>query len=373
MIEAMLPDRRVVLAQLRADEDAHELVMSPPDRVQRQLMVAIGDPQAPLLTFLRVLDLNGLLGDSGRLRPEVGLVSMGDHFDWGRPEDRTRATEDGSQILAWLAAHPPDQVQIIVGNHDLVRVGELSSFTNETYAEARARADEALEAPQHASFLARYPMLASPAVISRDYSCFDVRQRALVTRLLKTRRVRLAVATAPDLLLVHAGVTTEDLALLGPSGTDATAIAVALNRFLDDRLARWKGGGPLELAPLHELGSAKTGEARGILAHRPANPAGRKVDRANRRFDPRTLPVGVTQVIGHINDKKCRELMGDWADSRTPVYGSLRGLSVGDRPRYHLNCEEGDRLIFIDGAMHQVEPVEYELLDLEFRDRMILR
>ena len=373
MMGAMLPDRRVVLAQLRADEDAHELVMCPPDGVKRQLSVAIGDPQASLATFFRILDLNGLLGDNGRLRPEVGLVSMGDHFDWGRPSDRPQATEDGRQILAWLAAHPPDQVQIIVGNHDLVRVGELSSFTDEAYLEARARADEALEASQQASFLARYPMLASPAVISRDYSCFDVRQRTLMTRLLKSRRVRLAVAAAPDLLLVHAGVTTDDLALLEPQGADAPAIAAALNRYLDDRLTRWKGDGPFDLAPLHELGSAKTGEARGILAHRAANPAGRKVDRANRRFDPRTLPAGVTQAIGHINDKKCRELMGDWADSPTPVYGALRGLSLGEQPSYHLSCEEADRLIFLDGAMHQAEPAEYELLDLEFRDRLILR
>ena len=88
MMAAMLPDRRVVVAQLRAHEDADDLVLPPPDKVERQLNVAIGDPQASLSTFLRILDLNGLLGDDGRLRPEVGLVSMGDHFDWGRPEDR---------------------------------------------------------------------------------------------------------------------------------------------------------------------------------------------------------------------------------------------------------------------------------------------
>jgi hypothetical protein len=370
----MVADRRVVLAQLRADEDAQELKLCPPDRVQRQLNVAIGDPQAPLATFLQILELNGLLGDDGRLRPEVGLVSMGDHFDWGRPTERTQAADDGLQILSWLAAHPPDQVQIIVGNHDLVRVGELHSFTDETFAEARARADEVLAgAKEQAPFLARYPMLASAGVIARDYSCFEVRQRALLTRLLKVKRVRLAVASGADLLLVHAGVTNDDLELIGPTGNDAPAIAAALNRFLDERVARWKGEGALDLAPLHELGSAKVGEARGILAHRPANPASKKVDRANRRYDPRTLPAGITQAIGHINDKKCREAMGEWAISPTPVYGTLRGLTLGERPSYHLNCFDEDVLLFLDGAMHHVEPVEYELLDLELRQRLILR
>jgi|APLak6261679142_1056127.scaffolds.fasta_scaffold00118_2 hypothetical protein len=369
----MLPDRRVVLAQLRAHEDADELVLPPPDKIERQLNVAVGDPQASLSTFLRVLDLNGLLGDDGRLRPEVGLVSMGDHFDWGRPEDRVTATEDGTRILSWLAAHPPDQVQIIVGNHDLVRVGELFHFTDSSYIEARALADEALLKANDKAFLAKYPMLASAAVIARDYSCFEVKQRTLLTRLLKKRRVRLAVAPAPDLLLVHAGITSSDLGLLGLTAPSAVEIAATLNRFLDTRVAHWKAEGPLDLAPLHELGSAKDGEARGVLAHRPANPAIKKVDRANRRYDPRELPSGITQVIGHINDKKCRDLFGDWADTPTPEYGSLRGLTVRGDVRYHVGCEETDTLLFLDGAMHQVAPVEYELFDLELRQRLVLR
>ena len=372
MMLPVSPDRRVVKAQLRAHEEADSLILSAPDGVKRQLNVAVGDPQASLEKFLSILDLNGLLADDGRLRPEVGLVSMGDHFDWGRPNEREAATADGTLLLSWLAAHPPDQVQIIIGNHDLVRVQELSSFSDAAYQEARKLADEAVQAPQQAAFLARYPMLASPGVISRDYSCFEVRQRTLVTRLLKSRRVRLAFAPAPDLLLVHAGVTTEDLALLGPVALNAISIAEALNRFLDACLAKWKGG-PLDLAPLHELGSARDGEAKGILAHRPANPAVKKVDRVSRRYDPRTLPQGVTQVIGHINDKKTRELMGDWAFTPTPELGVLRGLEIGARIEYHLNCRDEDRLLFLDGAMQQVQAVEYELFDLELRQRLILR
>ena len=69
MMKTVSTDRRVVLAQLRAHEEADSLTLRPPDGVQRQLHVAIGDPQAPLSKFLSILDLNGLLGDDGRLRP----------------------------------------------------------------------------------------------------------------------------------------------------------------------------------------------------------------------------------------------------------------------------------------------------------------
>ncbi|MDP2276147.1 MAG: transcriptional regulator [Archangium sp.] len=369
----MSPDRRVVKAQLRAQEDADALTLSAPDAVPRQLHVAVGDPQAPLEKFFSILDLNGLLADDGRLRPEVGLVSMGDHFDWGRPDDREKATEEGTALLSWLAAHPPDQVKILVGNHDLVRVGELSGFTDATFSEARALADLAVQPQQQAALLARYPMLASPGVITRDYSCFSVRQRTLVTRLLKARRVKLALAPAPDLLLVHAGVTLADLEPLEPVALDALSIAELLNRFLEARVTKWRGEGALDLAPLHELGSARDGEARGILAHRPANPASKQVDRASRRYDPRSLPPGITQVIGHINDKKCRELMGPWAFTQIPELGCLRGLEIGARVEYHLGCRDEDRLLFLDGAMHRVAAVEYELFDLELRQRLVLR
>lgn len=371
----MLPNRRVVIAQLRAHEDAAELVLTPPDKVVRQLHVAVGDPQASLSTFLRILDLNGLLGEAGRLRPEVGLVSMGDHFDWGKPPERERATEEGTLLLSWLAAHPPDQVQIVFGNHDLVRVGELSTFTDEAFEAARTLADAAYhQASLLPAFLSRYPMLASAEVIARDFACFDVRQRELVTRLLKKRRARLAVAAADDLLLVHAGLTREELTYLKVGHGNAHAIAAALNRFLDDRVAAWSGQGPLDLTPLHEQGSARDGEAKGMLFHRPANPAIKKVDRAGRRFDPRTLPRSITQVIGHINDKKCRELLGDWADAPQPVFGLIRGMHVGDQfVQYRVGCEDHDALIFLDGGMNHVPPEEYQLLDLELRQPLLLR
>jgi hypothetical protein len=367
-------DRRVVVAQLKAHEDAAELVLCAPDKKTRELHVAMGDPQASLDVFFKVLEANGLLGDDGRLRPEVGLVSLGDHFDWGRPHERERATEEGTALLSWLAAHPPDQVQIIFGNHDLARVGELSGFTNETFLAAQRAAEAAtLQPSQHAAFLLKYPTIANPEVITRDFACFDVRQRLLVTRLLRARRARLAIPVERDLLLIHAGVTMEDLELLGsPDPRDAHAIAIALNDFLDQRVASWTGG-PLDLSPLHEIGSAKGGEAKGILSHRPANPARKKVGRAQRRYDPRELPR-LTQVIGHVNDKKCRELMGEWAESQQPVLGQIRSLKVtGAQVQYRVGCDEDESLIFLDGAMSNVTATTYELFDLELRQPLMLR
>ena len=365
-----MSDRRFTTAQARAREDATNFVPRMPDRVPRKHIVAIGDPQAPLAQFLRILEVNGLLGDDGRLRREVGLISLGDHFDWGQPEDRPLATADGACILAWLAAHPPDQVQIVVGNHDLARVRELSKFSNAQYAEAQARADAALEdAKLTASFQSKYPMLASPAVISRDYSCFDERQRTLMTRLLLAKRVRFAVAPFSAMLLVHAGVTVDDLELLRPSPTnDAFEIAEALNSFLDARVLRWKGEGPLDLSPLDTPGSAAHGEARGVLVHRPANPQLGRIDpKERRRYDPRSLPENILQVIGHINDAKCRKAFGTWVERAAPVPGVLRGLQVTPQVKYHPGCLDDDRLVFLDGAMNKVSPFDYELFDLNLR------
>lgn len=370
-----MSDRRFAAAQARAQEDASRFIAGAADRVPRTHTVAVGDPQASLSQFLRVLDLNGLLGDDGRVRREVGLVSLGDHFDWGRPEDRVVATADGTRILAWLAAHPPDQVQIIVGNHDLARVRELSGFSNAKYAEAQARADAGLDDPKLiASFQSKYPTLASPAVISRDYSCFDEQQRALVTRLLLSRRLRLAVAPSRGMLLVHAGVTVQDLEMLRPVPQhDAISIANALNAFLDAQVARWNGEGPLDLSPLDVPGSAANGEARGILVHRPANPQMTKIDpKERRRYDPRSLPENVIQVIGHINDAKCRKAFGTWVERKPAEPGVLRGLKVTPQVKYHLGCDDDDRLVFADGAMHQVAPFEYELFDLDLRQRAVL-
>ena len=361
---------RLAVAHDRALADARQLVLTAPDGRERRVHAAIGDPQAPLATFLTILDVHGLLGDDGRLAPDVGLVSMGDHFDWGPVEQREQAAREGAAILAWLAAHPPDQVRIVLGNHDLVRVGELAHFSDEAFAAARAEADAAyrrgdVDPALEAALLARYPTAASAEVLARDFSCFAAAQRELLTRLLRARRVRLAHAFDAELLLLHAGVTTAELQSLGVAGGDAPAIAAALDAFLDARVDAWSGVGALDLAPLHEPGSARGGEAQGMLFHRPAH-AG--ADRAKRRFDPRALPPGVRQAVGHIQDKKCRELLGAWAEPGPPVHGRLRGLSLaGEAPRYRLGCAPDAALYFLDGAMSRVDPRAYELFDLRRR------
>ena len=134
--------------------------------IGRSRRVAIGDPQASLRRFLTILEGHGLLGDDGRLEDEVHLVSLGDHFDWGDREGREEAASSGLRILAWLAAHPPDQVTLILGNHDLARMGELAGFDDEGFRLAQAEADGiyrhgVVDSEQERQFLARHPEVPS--------------------------------------------------------------------------------------------------------------------------------------------------------------------------------------------------------------------
>lgn len=353
--------------------DAKEPVVAGPDGKARSTHVAIGDAQAPLGTFLAILELHGLLGDHGRLKEDVALVSIGDHFDYGPTGWRRWATEEGMQLLAWLAAHPADQVTIIFGNHDYARVGELANFDQATYLRAREDADRAYNggdriAEFQQAFLARWPQFPDSEMIARDFSSFHVRQRGLVAALLRAKRFRLAHAYG-NLLFNHAGVTKGDLDAIGAPTTGAEAIAAALNRFLDDAVARWQSG-PLNLMPLHRAGNREVGEPRGILAHRPAHPDRGMPEQfegpPRRRFDPRDLPTGVTQVIGHIRDVKCRELLGEWALPPEAGDGPLTQLHLTkDGPRYTKGTSKDAAMIFIDGGMNYAQLQNYELLDCD--------
>ncbi len=336
--------------------------------------VAMGDPQAPLAHVLRVLDVHGLL-DGDRLRGDVQLVSLGDHFDWGPPEVRDDATADGLALLTWLASHPAEQVVLLAGNHDLARVCELSHFADDAaFQEARRLADEAyrlgdVDDARQAQLLGRYPFLPDAECVARDFSCFSVAQRQLVTALLRSRRLRLAHAHQ-GLLLVHAGVTVDELSALELPADSAEAIARALNAFLDDRVMRWTQG-PLSLEPLHQPGDAQRGEGRGALFHRPVDPAYAKPGQLDgpprRRFDPRRLPHGVPQAIGHVRDGKCRDEMPRWCEPGGQD-GPLRSLTItGDAVRYQLGCADDARLLFLDGGMRHVAPEAYQLLDLDRR------
>lgn len=336
--------------------------------------VAMGDPQAPFSTVLGVLDAHRLLQPDGRLHADVQLVSMGDHFDWGRPAERAQATADGVKFLSWLAAHPPEQTVIIAGNHDLARVCELAPFTtDEAFERAFAHASAAyrsgdVDLAAERAFLEAYPHVPDAECLARDFSCFSTEQQRLVTELLRTGRLQLAHEHA-GLLLVHAGVTTADLASIGAPSSDAASAARALNDFLADRVKRWSHG-TLELGPLHQPGSATRGIARGALFHRPAFPrADPQFDGPpRRRFDPRHLPAEFPQAIGHIRDKKARELLGEWADGAAPVDGPIRSLRVdGETVRYEAGALTNARLYFLDCGMSHTKPDRYELFDLDAR------
>lgn len=333
--------------------------------------VAIGDPQAPFATFLRILQHHGLLDGDGRLRADVHLVSMGDHFDFGKPDVREQATADGEAILRWLADHAPARVTILLGNHDVARVCELHGYGDEAFLRAHTEARVLYEAKaDEAEFLTRHPAVPNAEALARDYSCFSVSQRELVTELLRSGRLRLAAHHA-GLLLVHAGVTREDLAAVGVEATSALAVSDGLNAFLDARVAAWTEG-PLDLAPLHQPGSAARGEGRGVLYQRPCDPAAedpRKLDGPpRRRFDPRQLPDAFPQVIGHIRDGKCRELMPAWCEPGLALDATLRSLTVsGDRVWYEAGCDPHARLYFTDAGMLHVPGESYPLLDLDTR------
>jgi hypothetical protein len=354
--------------------------LAEPSPPERRLRVAIGDPQADLTRFLAILDHHGLLTDSGWLRPDVQLVSVGDHFDWGKAHEREAVARSALQLVAWLAAHPADQVVILAGNHDLGRVGELADFTDATFAEAQVEADRIYDGDdtdelRERAFLSRFPQVPTVELVSRDFSAFREEQRAWVTHLLRNRRLRAAYAAGSDLLVLHAGVTREDLEVVGVAEehhSDARKVADALNQALDAAVDAWQGG-RLVVPRLHHPGSADYGEGRGIFYHRPSllpEEAERTRVTPRRRFDPRRLPSGLTQVVGHTRDKRSRELLRLPGEVRD---GVLRHLSTdGTRVAYaHGTPREAQTreavLIFTDGGMRE-SPVEaYELLDLDTR------
>jgi hypothetical protein len=346
----------------------------------RTLRAVIGDPQADFGRFLAILDHRGLLGESGWLRPEVRLVSVGDHFDYGKASERDEAARSALQLVAWLAAHPADQVIILTGNHDLGRVGEMADFTDATFAEAQAEADrlydgEDTDEVRERAFLARYPQVPTVELVSRDFGNFREVQRTWVTHLLRERRLRVAYAAGPELLVLHAGVTREDLAAVGLSEgqqVQASVVAEALNGALDAAVSAWKAG-RLIIPGLHLPGSADSGEGRGIFYHRPSlRPEEVERTRATprRRFDPRRLPLGLTQVVGHTRDKRTRELLCQPGEVRNGVLRHL--VTDGSRVAYAhgMPPETGPGeavLLFTDGGMRECPIEAYELFDLDTR------
>ena len=354
----------------------------PPDHRSRPWRFAIGDPQADITRFFAVLDRHGLLGADGGLRPEVQLVSVGDHFDWGPASERDQVALSGTRLVAWMASHPADQAVLLLGNHDLGRVGELADFTDARFAAAQAEADVLYrggdpDAARERDFLARYPEVPTVELIARDFGTFREEQRTWVEFLLRARRFRVAHAASEHLLVLHAGVTREDLNELGvpePRQAHAPAAAEALNRALDSAVDAWKRG-PFCIPGLHHPGNAVYGEGRGIFYQRPSRrpeDAALQAATPRRRFDPHRLPSGLIQVVGHTRDKRSRELLA--ATHEAPRDGVLRHLITdGTQLHYGVGAPRpiGEReaaVIFTDGGMRE-SPLElFELLDLETRE-----
>lgn len=355
---------------------------APADGRARTRRVCIGDPQADLRRVLGSLAHHALLGEDGRLLPDVLLVSVGDHFDWGPPAERERSAESGLLFVAWLASHPADQAVMLLGNHDLGRVGELHGFSDDAFARVRAEADRAYRGGDEdraleADFLARHPQLPSAEVAARDFSAFSTEQAAWVEHLLRARRFRVAYAAGPRLLVLHAGVTRADLEVtkLAPSEwQSAPAVARALNGALERAVDAWDGRAPLHVPGLHQPGSSAEGEGRGIFYHRPSllpyDAVHHHERTPRRRFDVRRLPAGLTQVVGHSRDKKIRELLDlPLEDAKDGVLRHL--VTDGTRVDYALGTPTralgpGEAaLVFTDGGMRETAPHAYELLDLD--------
>jgi hypothetical protein len=344
--------------------------------------LAIGDPQASLERFLSVLEVHDALDDQGRLRDDVHLISMGDHFDWGGPDDRENADHDARALLTWLVSHPAEQVTVLVGNHDTSRVGELSAIDDDTFFAAQTLADAAYlgeDARAEQLFFETGLGFPTAELVARDFSTFTVAQRELVEKLLASGRMKLAHAH-DGVLYVHAGVTIEHLAELGlDEDARADDIAHALNAALKQAVARRKKTGePLSLPGLHVPGNARE-EGRGLLYHRPSlgSDAEERDKLAGppprRRFDPRALPRGLVQVVGHIRDNKCRKLLHAWCDAADAKDGPVRTLIVEkDRGQYahgvpdEIRLDDRATMIFLDNGMHYVStPKDYELLDVD--------
>jgi len=347
--------------------------------------LVIGDPQAPFGKLITVLDHHGALrGD--RLASDVVLISIGDHFDYDL-NDWHQAGQEGLRFLRWLASHDDAQVRLLLGNHDASRVMELVAITDERFAQARAFARSLDgDVAGDARFLAAFPELPTPGLAGRDYASFSVEQRTLVMELLLAGRFQLALAgTLPcgrDVLLTHAGVTHRELAMLGVAA-EPRAIAAALNahltRAIDRVRADWGCGilTPLSLEPLHQAGIPGE-EGGGLLYHRPTNPGRAEADRRwllsparPRRFDPRTLPIGLVQIAGHTGHNKCLSELGAWSTeaAHRRTHGGIRTLRLaGQTVTYDLGVTEPAPdvadLILIDGEIRRVPAGEVDLLSL---------
>jgi hypothetical protein len=376
----------IAAASANAAIAASGALLAPEPNTEATVTFALGDPQATTEKMFEVLAAHQLLTPQGWLKPGIRLVSVGDHFDFGSFSGRLVAQQAGLQNLAWLAAHSPEQVVLLLGNHDLARVGELISFDDVSFERAATEAHAIYQhRHQHTQaewralerdFVERWPALPTVEVAARDYSGYHSTQRDLVIRLLVEGRFLLAWG-AKAALVTHAGVTGPLLERLGMGAaemTDAALVATRLNQRLKDVLQNWSADTELVIPDLHVPGSGKRGEGFGTLFHRPAHPAriaaAETEEEQLRRFDPRTLPPGLSQVVGHVRDPKCRLLLGAWTADAAGPEGPVRSLlATRTSARYAWGVQDAEedvaRMIFVDGGLNTAPSTGYELLELD--------
>jgi hypothetical protein len=347
---------------------------------------AVGDPQAPFERFVAILDHHGLLGDDGWLRRDVGLVSMGDHFDFASRASLDETGREGQRILAWLAAHPRDQVRLLLGNHDAARVIEFGTFSDARFVAMRAEA-EAPHASDEDAFALRHGV-ASRGIVRRDYAAWSEAQRAQVQGLLLSGRYELALVATHEgspLLMTHAGVTTRELALAGlPADARARDVHAALEAHLKAAIERvrerWLRADhvPLSLEPLH-VSPAPGHEAGGLLAHRPSNP--QRPDVANhawewnperpRRFAIERLPTAFDQAVGHTGRGTLERELFPWNKNLAPHPGPVHTLHFGGaepcvEPGIGARRAGMARLFLLDPSMSKLAaPAHAQLMPLE--------
>jgi hypothetical protein len=363
----------------------------PADGRARTRWLALGDPQTTFEKILEVLRLHDAIDEaSGHLRDDVGLLSIGDHFDFG-PNGGPDVGREGERFLRWLVDHPADQTIVLLGNHDLARVQELAMETDASFAAARmlALAIRAAEDPdERAEMTTRFhhdfPRIPTSEIAARDHSGFCASQRTLLQSLLVARRVRLGQAALRDgapLLFTHACVTDRELEVLQLRDERApTTIAIALDRFLsravDAVRDRWARGEdvPLDLAPLNVMGTTGR-EGGGLCYHRPANRSRPGADLkweldavAPRRFDPRSLPRPLVQACGHTGHHKCLVELEGWTTDRAKQTGfaTLRTLRTnGVYVTYDVGLDAaraGDATVYlIDGEIDRVAAEQLQL------------
>ena len=334
--------------------------------------LAVGDPQTTKERFLRLLDWHALL-DGDMLKSDVHLVAVGDYFDFHAKEG-VNASEEGLEILRWLAAHSPQQVRILLGNHDVSRVMELYEISDTRFAQARSFTGSAEE------FTKQFPNIPTVGIAKRDFSAFSTAQRQLVRELLVSKRAHLAtvgLSAYGKALITHAALTNRELALLGIKHCrDPETIALALNDFLEKRVEDAQErfvqglGWRLDLSELHIMGSAEKGEGGGLLYHRPAAEKEEWASKNARRFFPQDLPKGLLQICGHTQHHKMCSLFAEQSKGMVKTSGQIRSLSCDQNNRiaYEIGQkkprEDCAVVWMIDGSMNKLPPHDVALLEL---------